>query len=90
VRVCGANPSPKALSLLEPAERLAGDPVVTAPLQIPADRFGAERSAGFSHAFRVGVTAPGHARARPGSNDRGPGRDSPAGQLIMLANMPGS
>jgi hypothetical protein len=50
----------------------------------------ASQVAGFSHAFRVAVTAPGHARARPGSNDPGPGRDSPAGQLVMLANMPGS
>jgi hypothetical protein len=35
-----------ALPLLEPVERLAGGPVVAVPLQIPAGRFGAERSAG--------------------------------------------
>jgi hypothetical protein len=34
-----------ALPLLEPVERLAGDPV-TAPLQTSASWFGAERSAG--------------------------------------------
>jgi regulator of RNase E activity RraA len=45
VRVCGAELQPEgALSLLEPVERLAGDPVVAAPLQVPAPRFGAERS----------------------------------------------
>jgi hypothetical protein len=32
--------------LLEPVERLAGDPVVAVPLQIPAGRFRTERSAG--------------------------------------------
>jgi hypothetical protein len=56
VRVCGAKLQPEdALSLPEPAERLAGDPVVTAPLPIPADRFGAERSVGVgdSAAFPV-------------------------------------
>jgi hypothetical protein len=26
----------------------------------------------------------------PGSDDPGPGRDSPADQLVMLVNMPGS
>jgi hypothetical protein len=40
-------------------------------------------------AFRVAVAAPGHARARPGSNDLWPGWDSPADQL-NVANMPGS
>jgi hypothetical protein len=35
-----------ALPLLEPVERLAGGPVVAVPLQVPAGRFGAERSAG--------------------------------------------
>jgi hypothetical protein len=45
VRVCGAKLQPEdALSLPEPVERLAGDPVVAAPLPIPADWFGAERS----------------------------------------------
>ena len=34
VRVCGAKPQPQgALSVLDPVERLAGDPVVAAPLQ---------------------------------------------------------
>ena len=44
MRVCGAKLQPEdALSLPQPVERLAGDPVVAAPLPIPADRFGAER-----------------------------------------------
>jgi len=47
VRVCGAKLQPEdALSLPEPVEPLAGDLVVAAPLPIPADRFGAERSVG--------------------------------------------
>jgi hypothetical protein len=50
----------------------------------------ADQVAGFSHVFRVAVAAPGHARARPGSNDPGPGRDSPGDQLNVAANMPGS
>jgi hypothetical protein len=34
VRVCGAKPQPQgALSVLDPVERLAGDPVVAASLQ---------------------------------------------------------
>ena len=34
VRVCGAKPQPQgALSVLDPVERLAGDPVAAAPLQ---------------------------------------------------------
>jgi hypothetical protein len=32
--------------LLEPAEHLAGDPMVAAPLQVPVGRFRTERSAG--------------------------------------------
>jgi len=35
-----------ALSLLEPVEHLADDPMVAAPLQVPAGRFRTERSAG--------------------------------------------
>jgi len=41
----GAQPE-SALPLLEPVERLAGDPVVAAPLQVPAGRFRTEQPAG--------------------------------------------
>jgi hypothetical protein len=50
----------------------------------------ASQVAGVSHVFRVAVSAAGHTRARPGSNDPRPGRDSPGDQLNVAANMPGS
>jgi hypothetical protein len=57
----------------------------------PADGYClASQVAGFSHVFRVAVAATGHARAQPGLNDPGPGRDSPGDQLNAAANMPGS